>query len=89
MGPMGQLYLIGPIGLMSQMGQMGLMSQMSPMSQMGLMGQRSPIGQVYAHGGFLSNRRDHSSQASGHVLDSRGVGRHLALAHFDAQSHLR
>ena len=52
---------------------------MGLMSLMGLMGQRSPRGQVYAHRGFLSNRRDLSSQASGHVLDSRGLDAILPL----------
>ncbi len=77
MGPMGLMGQMSPMGLMGQRSPIGPMGLMSPMSPMGLMGQRSPIGQVYAHRGFLSNRRDHSSQANGHVLDSRGVGRHV------------
>ncbi len=71
MGPMGQLYLIGPIGLMSQMGQMGLMSQMSPMSQMGLMGQMSPIGQVYAHRCFSEEAKGDRGWCTGHETGGR------------------
>ena len=73
MSPMGQMGPMSQIGLIGQIGQMG------PMSPLSLIGQMSPRDQVYAHRGFLENGRDHSSQASGRVGDSPGVGRPLAL----------